>query len=150
MRAVSVNLENSRQFNLREVIAIAGVSFLLILSSNVYSQATSRWLCSDCATLPKVRQIPKPQYPAEAKRDRITGKVILTVLVGELGNVIDVKLVSGDQVLARAAVDAAVKAQFEPARSVDESHRPVKSWAQITYNFVPPASGQKRSRKRRQ
>src|SRR5689334_10190635 len=52
------------------------------------------------------------EYPEEAERARIQGKVVLDVTVDEAGNVSTVKVVSGPTELQQAAVDAAKQWRF--------------------------------------
>jgi TonB family protein len=53
-----------------------------------------------------------PEYPEEAERARIQGKVVLDLTVEETGNVSMAKVVSGPAELREAAVDAAKQWRF--------------------------------------
>jgi TonB family protein len=101
-----------------------------------FSQAVASLKCSDCATMPKPTRLPKPAYPKRAKRLGIIGKVEVQITINRFGNVVAAKAIAGDIMLRRAAVGAALKAIFKPARSVSEPHHPVTALGQITYNFV--------------
>jgi hypothetical protein len=47
----------------------------------------------------KATKLPKPDYPQEAKASCANGKVEVEVLIGEDGNVIEAKAISGDRLL---------------------------------------------------
>ena len=77
--------------------------------------------------------LPKPPYPALAKRLGIEGTVSVQVLIDETGRVVSAKTVSGSALLATAAQQAALNARFSPTM-LDEQR--VKVSGVITYNFV--------------
>ena len=56
----------------------------------------------------------QPEYPAMAKQLKIEGAVELEALVAENGTVETVKIVSGNPILTRPAVDAIKKWKFAP------------------------------------
>jgi TonB family protein len=56
----------------------------------------------------------KAIYPEESRENQLQGQVWVKVAVSETGDVSGVELISGDPVLARAAVDAAKKWKFKP------------------------------------
>jgi TonB family protein len=58
--------------------------------------------------------LPKPSYPAEARKNRITGLVQVKVLVDETGKVISAEATFGPEPLRAAAVEAAKRARFKP------------------------------------
>lgn len=55
-----------------------------------------------------------PRYPVEAKEKHITGDVILSVTIDHRGNVSELKVISGDPILARAAADAVKQWKYKP------------------------------------
>jgi TonB family protein len=97
--------------------------------------------------------LPAPVYPEAAKLENAGGRVSVTVLVDEEGNVIEAKAaaeyaVTGDDgsatetkqihpALREAAEKAAWSAKFSPAKL---SGQPVRVSGTITYNFVPGGS----------
>jgi TonB family protein len=82
----------------------------------------------------KAVSLPQPEYPPDmGKAVRVRGPVVVEVLVGEDGNVISAKGVSGHPLLQQAAVEAALKAKFSPTRL---SGQPVKVSGFVTYNFA--------------
>jgi TonB family protein len=59
-------------------------------------------------------ELPKPKYPAEAKKNHVTGQVQVKVLVDETGKVISAEAQFGPEPLLAAAVEAARGARFKP------------------------------------
>ena len=78
--------------------------------------------------------LPKPVYPAIAKSARASGTVTVEVLIGEDGNVISARAVSGHPLLQEAARQAALEARFSPTTL---EGKPVQVSGVITYQFVP-------------
>jgi TonB family protein len=74
-----------------------------------------------------------PEYPPEARRGRVEGTVVLHVLISKAGDVATVELVSGDPMLAPAAIDAVKQWKYKPYLLHEE---PVAVDTQITVNFT--------------
>jgi TonB family protein len=81
---------------------------------------------------PKLVSEEEPKYP-----DGATGEssVIIEIIVEEDGSVTEAVLVEGVEPLATAALDAARRARFEPAR---RGGRPVRARIRIAMKFTPP------------
>jgi TonB family protein len=77
----------------------------------------------------------QPIYPAEARSKRSQGPVVLQAVIDEVGEVRNLRTVSGDPVLARAAIDAVRQWRYQPYRL---NGLPVKVTTQITVNFTLP------------
>ena len=75
----------------------------------------------------------EPVYPRDAIALKVSGKVVVQILVDEYGQVISAKAVSGNYLLREEAVRAAYLAQFAPTRL---SGQPVKVSGVLSYNFV--------------
>jgi protein TonB len=59
-----------------------------------------------------------PKYPAEARKDKAEGVVVLELLVDEAGKITDIKVLQDpDERLTRAAIDAVRQWTFQPART---------------------------------
>ncbi len=82
----------------------------------------------------KARKLLKPEYPAEARSNRISGRVDVQVVIDENGRVTSAGAISGHPALHRASREAACDARFSPTLL---SGRPVKVTGIISYNFVP-------------
>jgi TonB family protein len=74
----------------------------------------------------------EPGYPAAAKKERVSGTVIVEVVVSEAGNVMSTRAVCGPDLLVPAAVQAARNWRFSPTLL---SGVPVKVIGTITFNF---------------
>lgn len=77
--------------------------------------------------------LPEPPYPMAARQIRIQGTVNVQVLLDETGKVISARSVSGNPLLAPAAVRAAYQARFTPTVL---DGQPVKVSGVIIYNFT--------------
>ena len=69
----------------------------------------------------------EPEYPEAARQQGIQGLVVLDVRIGRDGAVQDVKVVSGKQVLADAAIAAVKQWKFKPEK--------VERQTRVTLNF---------------
>lgn len=76
---------------------------------------------------------PAPTYPVEARAARVTGTVVVQIVVDEKGIVEKAKAISGHPLLREAAVHAAYEARFAPTRI---SGRPVKVSGKLVYRFA--------------
>jgi len=83
---------------------------------------------------PLYRSNPPPKYPAVARRRGFQGNVVLEVLVGPIGNVIDLHVLfsSGYPILDRAAETAVKNWTFEPGMRGQEK---VKMWVRVPIRF---------------
>jgi TonB family protein len=74
-----------------------------------------------------------PTYPPEARAAHIQGSVILKAIIGKDGTVQNLSLISGDPVLASAAIDAVRQWKYRPYLL---NGNPVEVDTQITVNFT--------------
>jgi TonB family protein len=81
----------------------------------------------------KAIDLPKPDYPVEARKANAVGTVQVEVLIDETGKVISARALFGPQILQEAAVKAAKRARFNPL-IVDGVAAKVKGI--LTYDFV--------------
>ena len=79
--------------------------------------------------------VPKPHYPSEARRLRISGQVVVETVVDEKGNVIFAKAVKGKSFLRREALVAAYNSRYQP--KITCGSKPIKFRWTIKYNFFP-------------
>ncbi|MFZ0759133.1 MAG: TonB family protein [Candidatus Sulfotelmatobacter sp.] len=77
----------------------------------------------------------EPDYPEEARRQGIQGAVTLQVHIGRDGSVQEVRVVSGQALLAQAATAAVKQWRFKP-QLLDG--RPAETQTRITLNFRLP------------
>ncbi|MCL4808717.1 MAG: energy transducer TonB, partial [Thermoanaerobaculia bacterium] len=82
---------------------------------------------------PVVKNRVAPAYPEEARKNKVQGSVILSVVVDGKGNVAKVETVeSPDPMLAEAAIEAVKKWTYEPATL---KGKPVKVQMKVTVTF---------------
>ena len=85
------------------------------------------------SSLPQLMQYAKADYPEIARRSGLEGTVIVSVLVNPRGNVEQARIVqSAHPILDRAAMDAAAKCRFTPAKQRTIA---VQAWVAIPYRF---------------
>lgn len=96
----------------------------------------------------EVIKIQHADYPAAAVEKRIQGQVLVKILVSETGDVENVEVISGDPILAPAAVEAAKKCKFKP---FIKNGKPVNVSTKLPFDFAftrnisdthPPENGQ--------
>ena len=87
----------------------------------------------EVSTRPRVIAKPEPQYTEQARRDQVTGTVVLRVVFSSSGQVINIHAVqklSGG--LTEKAIAAARQIRFMPAM---RNGQPVSMYMQLEYNF---------------
>ncbi|MBX7171992.1 MAG: energy transducer TonB [Pyrinomonadaceae bacterium] len=82
----------------------------------------------------KLLNNPQPVYPKEAKIAGIAGKIEVVVEIDSFGNVVKVESTNGNEILAKAASEAAKQAVFSPTMC---DGRATKNVGIITFNFAP-------------
>lgn len=75
----------------------------------------------------------QPEYPPAAKSARITGAIVIEVVVDETGKVTDAKVKCGNDIFAQAAIEAARKWRFDPIKSPGA---PAKVIGYVTFRFT--------------
>ena len=68
----------------------------------------------------RIKQVSKPDYPADAKKRGIEGRVVVKVLVDPDGVVKRACAISGTRILRKAAEKAALNFIFEPILLIEE------------------------------
>ncbi len=88
---------------------------------------------------PKLIKPVKPKYPEMARKAGIEGKVILMIIVGIDGSVTDARILksSGNPLLDEAAIAAARKTRWSPAKQRDKPV-PVRLAFPVTFNLRSP------------
>jgi len=85
-------------------------------------------------TPPQLIRTIEPEYPEIARRAGIEGTVFVRVLVDVDGTVLDARIEKGlNEALDRAAIDAALKSKFSPAKQRD---KPVRVWVTYPIRFT--------------
>ena len=87
----------------------------------------------DVTTKARVLSKPEPQYTEEARKNQITGTVVLRAVFSSGGQVTQIRAVSGlPNGLTERAIAAARQIKFVPAT---KDGRSVSMWMQLEYNF---------------
>ncbi len=87
----------------------------------------------DVTTKARLISKPEPQYTEDARKNQITGTVVLKVVFASNGSVTNIRTVSGLPFgLTEKAIAAARQIRFTPAT---KDGRPVSMWMQLEYNF---------------
>lgn len=76
-----------------------------------------------------------PKYPPSALAMRVQGTVLLDATINREGAISNLKVLKGDQILARAATDAVRQWRYKPYYL---DGQPVEIQTQITVNFKLP------------
>lgn len=84
---------------------------------------------------PQPINIPVPTYPDMARTAGIEGQAVVEALVDVDGSVADARILkpSGNASLDQAAVDAAMRSKFSPAKQRDKA---VRVWVSIPFRFT--------------
>jgi len=77
----------------------------------------------------------QPNYPQLARQMHLQGAVELMAKISKTGDITEVKLINGDSVLSRAAIDAVKQWKYKPYYL---DSQPVEIQTQITVNFKLP------------
>jgi TonB family protein len=106
-----------------------------VLDSALSVRATLPFMASQGVSGGTLEREVQPIYPAQARSERLQGPVVLRALIDEGGEVRNLKTVSGDAVLAQAAIEAVHQWHYQPYLL---NGQPVKMPIQITVNFTLP------------
>ena len=80
----------------------------------------------------RAKERPLPAYPPIAMAARVSGTIVVELLVSKSGDVLCARAVSGHALLRKAAVNAALKWQFDPG---DSSGDAVKTLGTVAFTF---------------
>jgi tetratricopeptide (TPR) repeat protein len=81
----------------------------------------------------KAISLPRPSYPDEARAARVSGTVLVQLVIDEGGKVLRACAIKGPPLLMRTSEVAAYNAVFTPTKL---SGKPVQVTGLVTYNFV--------------
>ncbi|HEU4875458.1 MAG TPA: TonB family protein [Pyrinomonadaceae bacterium] len=81
----------------------------------------------------KAISLPKPAYPENAKAQKVSGTVAVSIVIDEKGRVIWAQAVDGPPLLRQASVKAACQSLHSPTKISD---RAVKVLSVVSYHFV--------------
>jgi protein TonB len=75
----------------------------------------------------------QPEYPADARDQRVEGAVVLKVTLDKEGNVGNIRLIQGHPLLAPAAIEAVKQWKYKPFLL---DGVPLEVESQVTVNFT--------------
>jgi len=121
-----------------KLIVVGGAVLLAIvggLAEGVNAAEAPRRYTEGCGlSEPRLLEKVAPEYPEQARSERIQGTVILDAVVRDDGTVGDVEVVESAHALLDAAANTAVRAwRYDPAR--DAEGRPVTVILRVTVRF---------------
>jgi TonB family protein len=90
---------------------------------------------SERAAMTYLIEVVEPKYPAGVK---ISGRVVLKIVINKEGHVSQATLVSGDPLLAGATIDAVKQWKFYPYNIFDEGVAEVETTATVKFYADPP------------
>ena len=84
--------------------------------------------------LPKLSKQELPEYPEEAKKGKITGKVFVKIFIDEVGKPKKAVIIKSDNyIFNNSTINAAMKSRFTPAM---QDGKPVAVWIVLPYRFT--------------
>lgn len=123
--------------NLLKTFFLTSILIFTIGSLTVNAQTPLPKTISGGVVNGKAASLVKPEYPATAKAEKVSGTVTVNVTIDEQGNVISAKAVSGHVLLREVSEKAALSSKFTPTKLQGQ---PVKVTGVIIYNFQPQQS----------
>ncbi|MBI4850269.1 MAG: energy transducer TonB [Acidobacteria bacterium] len=73
-----------------------------------------------------------PEYPIDAKEQKVEGDVVIEITISENGDVINAKAISGEQVFIQPTLEAVKKWTFDPQKLND---KPAKVTGTLSFRF---------------
>jgi TonB family protein len=115
------------------VLALMFVAAVGVLSAQ--SGAKKIYELTDEITAPRLLEAATPGYTDEAKKKKIEGEVIVTIVVNEKGDVTEPKIKKGlGSGLDESAIEAAKYFKYKPGMKDDV---PVPVRLDVSFNFYP-------------
>jgi TonB family protein len=97
------------------------------------SDYTKTFKVNEVTQKARITSKPEPQYTEEARKNQVTGTVVLKAVLSSSGQVTSIKPISTLPFgLTEKTIAAAMQIKFTPA--IKDGH-PVSQWIQIEYNF---------------
>jgi TonB family protein len=89
---------------------------------------------SEVSTKALLIKKPQPSYTKEARKNQVSGTVVIRCVFTSKGKVTNIHVISGlPDGLTERALDAARKIRFTPAT---KNGHPVSMWMELEYNFT--------------
>ena len=103
-------------------------------ASNSSKSAPNRVTVPANVTAASIITQTKPEYPAEARASHVQGEVVLHAIIDKEGKISEVQVLSGDDVLAKSAVEAVRQWKYKPML-VDGEPREVDTTITVTFSL---------------
>ena len=104
----------------------------LVMSANVPKLAAQKLRVSSGVAQGQLLRQVTPQYPPQARQQRVEGTVVLQAVIGKDGSVQKLNIVSGPSMLTKSAMEAVKQWRYKPFALNGE---PVEADTQINVNF---------------
>ena len=75
----------------------------------------------------------QPKYPKDARKNRVQGAVVLQARISKTGDIADLRVISGDELLVPAAIKAVEQWKYRPYLLKGQ---PIEVQTRITLNFT--------------
>jgi protein TonB len=108
-------------------------NFRRSISPSITPSPVKRWRVSGGVEQGLLIQDVKPIYPALARRAGVQGAVVLQAVIGKDGRIENLRVVSGNPLLVKAAMEAVKQWRYRPYLLNGE---PVEVETQVTINFI--------------
>src|SRR6266436_1799957 len=129
--------------NRASTLTLLALCFVFSVSINSQSNGSKTIIDGDCegtvfkldevSRKPRITNRPAPEYTQSARRNRISGNVVLIIVLCRTGKVTNAKVIQGlPQGLTESCLGAAKRIEFQPAEKDDQ---PVSVKMRIEYNF---------------
>ncbi len=133
-------MKRYRAFGILAALFVFSAMIATTSFSEEVKKAAAKGLPAEDEFVP-VEQMPElikeamPVYPKEAVEKKITGKVYIRALIDKNGDPVKVKVAksSGNELLDKAALEAAKKNKYEPAL---QNEQPVAVWVTYPVDFT--------------
>jgi protein TonB len=75
----------------------------------------------------------QPEYPKKARKEHVQGSVLMQAVIGTTGDITDLRVISGDELLVPSAINAVKQWKYKPFLLQGQ---PVEVETQITVNYT--------------
>lgn len=117
---------------LTKAVYLSAVAILTIAATGILFAQEVAVHISQSEALRAAKERPQPDYPAMARQLHLEGEVQIQAHINESGSVEEAKPLTGNAVLATAAVNATRRWKFSPFMT---DGKPRKAVTELSFNF---------------